>query len=234
MHRQLKEKARTLRISGKSIREIEKELNTSRSNVSVWVRDIILTKDQLARLEKRPHSRITVEKRRESRLRNGTAQRTPFLTQGIEEIEGLQSIDVMMLAIGIYMGEGTKTSRGTIALSNSDPRIIQIFVMFLEYFLGVHKNNIRAHVGIHSCLSAAKAEAYWSRISGIPRIQFIKTAIQRSRSSKGERDRLPFGTFTVYVHNTKMRIRLEGLIQGVYKRLFPHETQLHNLTKLKI
>jgi hypothetical protein len=234
MHSELKKKVRTLRLSGKSVREIERELNVARSNVSLWVRDIILSEEQLKDLAGRSHSLITIERRRTSRLKNESARRAPFLREGIEEIKQTQSIDLMMLALGIYMGEGAKTSRGTIALSNTDPRIIQIFVKFLLEKFRILPRQLRAQVGLHSHLSASQAEAYWSSVSGIPKKSFVKTVIQHNRKSKGERDKLPYGTLTIYLHDTKRRIMLEGWIQGVYQRLFPKNTELHSITKLRI
>jgi hypothetical protein len=234
MHKELKERARVLRREGKSLKDIEAILETARSNISLWVRDIQLSEVQLRELASHAHSKSTTEKRRTSRLRNETARRMPFLTAGIQEILDKKDIDLAMLGIGIYLGEGTKTNRGTFALSNTDPRIIQIFILFLERCFGARRSDIRGQVGIHTHLSVTASERYWSKVSGIPLRQFTKAVIQHSRNSKGERDKLPYGTFTIYLHGTERRIRFEGWIQGVYQRLFPQNTEFHHLTKLKI
>ena len=49
----MKEKARTLRRNGRSVKEIEKKLGVARSSVSVWVRDIKLTEEQKSRLKQK-------------------------------------------------------------------------------------------------------------------------------------------------------------------------------------
>lgn len=165
---------------------------------------------------------------------NESTIRNVFLHEGLAHMDGQKSIDLMMMGLGIYLGEGSKTDRGKIALSNTDPRIIQIFVKFLTDVCGYPVSRIHAHVGIHSHLSIKAAEEYWSAISGIPLRQFTKTSIQKSRAGKGERDRLPFGTFEVSVYDTPGRIRLEGWIQGAYKKLFPKKKEFHTLTKLRI
>jgi len=46
----LKQKGQKLRKNGWSIKAIEKRLKVSRSSVSLWVRDIKLTKEQLEKL----------------------------------------------------------------------------------------------------------------------------------------------------------------------------------------
>ena len=234
MRRLEKIEARRLRKQGKSIKEIEKLIGVRRSSISVWVRDISLTAAQKKRLAGQGHSLEVTERRRQSRLSNGTRLRTRFLQEGFRDIEAMKGIDLLMLGIGLYWGEGSKTNRGSIELSNTDPRIVQIYVLFLTSVFKFPMSKIHAHVGLHSHLSIGKAERYWSKISGIPLRQFQKTSMQRSRSGRGERDQLPFGTFTVGVYNTAARVRLEGWIQGVYKRLFPAHDALHDLTKLRI
>ncbi len=234
MRRKEKEIARRLRAEGKSIKEIERLIGVRRSSISVWVRDIVLTAEQKKRLAARTLALDVLERRRQTRLANGYKARYPFLLRGVADIEALEHIDVLMLGLGLYWGEGSKTTRGTIELSNTDPRIIQIHVLFLTQVCGFPKNRLRGHVGVHAHLSSHAAEKYWARISGIPVSQFYRTSIQKSRAGNGERDALPYGTFSVSVHNTEMRIKLEGWIQGVYKRLFPKNKDLHGVTKLCI
>lgn len=234
MRRLEKIEARKLRKKGKSIKEIEKLIGVRRSSISVWVRDISLTAAQKERLAGRGHSLEVTEKRRQSRLSNGTRLRTRFLRKGFRDIETMKEVDLLVLGIGLYWGEGSKTNRGSIELSNTDPRVIQIHVLFLTSVFKFPMSKVHAHVGLHSHLSIEKAERYWSKISGIPLRQFQKTSMQRSKGGRGERDRLPFGTFTVGVYDTAARIRLEGWIQAVYKRLFPTHYALHDLTKLRI
>ena len=217
-----------------SYKDIVRILGVARSSVSMWVRDIKLSQNQLKALKNRQHTFEVIEKRRVSRLFNESATRRVFLNEGLELMRRRNDIDLMMLGVGLYLGEGSKTDRVKIALSNADPRIIQIFVKFLIDTCGYPLSRIHAHIGIHSHLSINRAEHYWAKISGIPLKQFSKTSIQASRSGKGERDRLPFGTFEVAVYDTPGRIRFEGWIQGVYQRLFPKNCELHSVTKFRI
>lgn len=226
--------ARRLRRQGKSVKEIERILGIRRSSISVWVRDIELTEKQRQRLSARGLAVEVMERRRQTRWANETKVRTAFLERGHKEILERPQIDLLTLGLGLYWGEGSKTSRGSVELSNTDPRIIQVYVLFLIENFGFSIQMLHGHVGLHSHLSIRKAEKYWSEISGIPLSQFQKTSIQKSRAGNGERDRLPYGTFSVGVYDTAARIRLEGWIQGVYKRLFPQNTEFHTLTKLRI
>ena len=112
MRRLEKIEARKLREQGKSIKEIEKLIGIRRSSISVWVRDISLTAVQKRRLAGRGHSLEVTERRRQSRLSNETRLRTRFLHEGFRDIETVKEIDLLMLGIGLYWGEGSKTNRG--------------------------------------------------------------------------------------------------------------------------
>lgn len=226
--------ARKLRRRGKSVKEIESILGIRRSSISVWVRDIELTARQKQRLSTRGLALDVMERRRKTRWANETKARTVFLEHGLKEVTELPRIDILTLGLGLYWGEGSKTNRGSVELSNTDPRIIQVYVLFLNKCLGFPIKKMHGHVGLHSHLSIKRAEKYWASISGIPLSQFQKTSIQKSRAGNGERDSLPFGTFSVGVYDTAARIRLEGWIQGIYKRLFPAQYDLHDVTKLRI
>ena len=50
---ELRIKARELRTSGESVRNITKKLTVSKGTASIWVRDIILTVDQLEKLRQK-------------------------------------------------------------------------------------------------------------------------------------------------------------------------------------
>ena len=234
MRRLEKIEARRLRTEGRSIKEIETLLGIRRSSISVWVRDISLTARQKKRLTGRGHSVEVTERRRETRLSNETKVRAVYLEEGLQDIAMVSVTDLKMFGLGLYWGEGSKTNRGSLELSNTDPRVIQIYVLFLKKICKFPDSKFHGHVVLHSHLSREKAERYWSRISGIPIQQFQKTSIQHNRRGKGERDLLPYGTFTVGTYDTRARVRLEGWMQGVYKRLFPAQYQLHTMTKLRI
>src|SRR3989338_9165402 len=157
MRRLEKIEARKLREQGKSIKEIERFLGIRRSSISVWVRDISLTAEQKKRLAGRGHSIEVTEKRRETRLANETKVRTRVLERGLQHVESMQDVDLFALGIGLYWGEGSKTQRATIELSNTDPRVIQIHVLFLRKICGFPMSKIHGHVGLHSHLSIKKS-----------------------------------------------------------------------------
>ncbi len=66
---------------------------------------------------------------------------------------------------------------------------------------------------MHTHLDTEKAENYRSKISGIPRNQFYKTYSKPNSASKGKKGALPYGTFDIYVCNTKLFLQTIGQIE---------------------
>jgi hypothetical protein len=83
----------------------------------------------------------------------------------------------------LYWGEGTK-ERGNVALSNSDPRIIKLFVRFMRIICGIDPNRLHATIHYYEDHDPEKLTAFWSEVTKIPVEQFYKPFLH-PRASKG-------------------------------------------------
>src|SRR5215216_1747185 len=97
------EQARILRAQGYSIREICRLVPAAKGTISVWVRDIALTPEQLQRLDDnrligRERARATVIQKREKRV-------TGYEREAEEEYRLLRHDPEFMLGLGLYIGE---------------------------------------------------------------------------------------------------------------------------------
>ena len=98
-------------------------------------------------------------------------QFSPRLTLTAEE-ERLRVAGTML-----YMAEGAK--RGTIVdFTNSDPRLIQVFLDFLRRICGISEARLRAHVYAHANQDVEDLQRFWSEQTRIPRSQFIKPYVR--------------------------------------------------------
>ncbi len=84
-----KEKARALRKKGYSINQIVKEAGFTKASVSVWVRDIVLTKTQKKKLSERGRSVESVEKRRINRLFNEQQKRQIIMDEAKKDFTNI-------------------------------------------------------------------------------------------------------------------------------------------------
>ena len=176
--------AKKLRKNGLSLNEIKRKLNVSKSSVSLWVRDIILTHKQRQKLSKKGVGKEVIEKRRETRLKRENHRRQIIVDKAKSEISKLSKKELWLGGISLYWGEGSKTIRSGVQFSNADPRAIKFMMLFFKKCCKVPKKKFRGHIFLHSHLNDNKAKRYWHYISGIPLSQFYKTSQQQNKPSK--------------------------------------------------
>ncbi|HEY4513640.1 MAG TPA: hypothetical protein VJH06_03985 [Candidatus Paceibacterota bacterium] len=210
-----KEKARTLRKRGYSINQIVKEAGFSKASVSLWVRDIILTKEQKKGLSGRGRSVESIERRRINRLFNEKAKRQITIDNAKKDYSNISLEELKLIGIILYLGEGGKTERGTARVSNSDPEVIKIMMRFFREICNVPEEKFRGNVHTFAYADVEKTEKYWAKISGIPKKQFHKTYIKPSSASLQKRFTLPYGTFSINVCDTKLFLTIQGWIERI-------------------
>ncbi len=208
-----KKKAIKLRQNGNSIKDIARDLGVAKSSVSVWVRDVVLTKKQLTSLSSKGVSIEVIEKRRTKRIYNEQVKRDNIMMLAGRDIIKVSKHELRLIGLCLYWGEGGKTNQGVARISNSDPAVIKVMMRFFKEICLVEQSKFRGHIHTYSHLNAKEAEAYWSDISGIPKEQFYKTYTKRSISSQGKKDKLPYGTFDIYVCSTKLFLEIIGQIE---------------------
>ncbi|MFH1841297.1 MAG: hypothetical protein ABH800_00825 [Candidatus Nealsonbacteria bacterium] len=207
--------ARELRKKGWSLNEIKEKLKVAKSSVSIWVRDIELTKKQRQKLSKNKIKKEVIEKRRETRLKRESAKREIVINTAKHEVKNLSKRKLWLIGTALYWGEGSKVHRGSIQFSNADPRMIQLMMRFFRKCCKVPESKFRGHIHIHPHLDEKKALKYWHNISGIPINQFFKTSTQQSKKSKNKKDTLPFGTFNITICNTELFLKIKGWIEKI-------------------
>jgi len=204
-----------LRRTGLSVKEIAKKINAAQSSVSLWVRDIKLTEEQIARLQSNMHSPRAIEKRRQSRLKNELAKRNDVINAAKSMIDAINKRELWLIGAALYWAEGGKT-QSMARFSNGDPRMLQLMLQFFTEICQVDKSKIRAHIHIHESLNCEAAEEYWRNVTGLPKEQFYKTYNKPNVSSKGTRKSLPYGVCDLYVLDAKLQLQLKGWAQGIY------------------
>lgn len=210
-----KRRAIELRIGGKSINEISKQLGVARSSVSLWVRDIELTTDQKNYLSRKGLLVEVVERRRATRLKNEKYKRDAVINAARKTIPKITNKQLWLIGIMLYWAEGGKTHK-LVRFSNSDPRMIKIMMKFFREICNVPEQKFRGYIHIHQHLDHVSAEHYWSLISGIPTNKFYKTYRKPNKSSLGKRDTLPYGTFDIYVLDTNLFYKIIGWSEGIF------------------
>jgi hypothetical protein len=207
--------ARALRKKGMSMNEIIEKTGYSKSSVSDWTKDIVLTKRQRKRLSLKGRSMESVERRRKSRLFNESKKRQVTTDKARGDFTDLSQRDLKIIGSMIYWGEGGKTKRNMARISNSDPIIIKVIMRYFREICGVPDSKFRASVHTFTHADIEKTICYWVKVSGIPREHFYKPYVKQSSASLRKRKTLPFGTLDIYICDTKIFLTIMGWIEKI-------------------
>ena len=210
-----KQKAIELRMKGLSLREIVKELGVSKGSVSLWVRDVKLSKKKQLQLSKNSFSFVAIEKRRQSRLCNERNKRDVIIKKAEEDFDNISDKELKILGTMLYWAEGGKTVRGMVRFSNSNPEMIKVMMCFFRKICLVPEGKFKGHIHTHSKSNVCEAEEYWSGVTKIPKGQFFKTYFKQSSSSQNKRKTLPYGTFDIYICDTKLFLTIMGWLNKI-------------------
>jgi transcriptional regulator with XRE-family HTH domain len=156
------EQARVLRAQNLTLADIATRLGVSKSSVSLWVRDVPFTPSKRRHgPHRRPHPQRVAKLLEIEKLNK--AGRAQFSAMS----------DEAFLAAGtaLYAGEGAKRD-GSVSFANTDPQMVSFFCTWLRHFFEIDESRLRVRVYLHQGLDLEAAEAFWSRVTCVPRSQF--------------------------------------------------------------
>src|SRR3989344_6226469 len=176
--RKEREKATSLRLKGKSYSEIKKILGISKGTLSGWLQKYPLSKEQIRQLRDLNPRRIenfrnTMRKKREDRLQKA-------YLRAKTKIGLLHDREIFLTGFFLYWAEGTKTTKYTTALANTDPSMLKFFIEWLQ-LLGVDKNKLKIRLQLYTDMDIRKQTLFWSRELRLPLSCFRKPYIKKSK-----------------------------------------------------
>lgn len=200
-----RERARELRAQSWTLQEIADELNVSKGSVSLWVRDV----EFVPKPRNRGHS---------------SQQPHPLHLKKLADIErcrveaqqlvgSLSDRDLLMLGIGLYAGEGSKTP-GTVSMANTNPVFLGLFVTWLRRHFAINGSRLRVRLYLHLGLDLAAASRFWSNATRIPLEQFTAPHRPPADASR-RRSKHEFGCATVAYSCATTHRRVMALIEAV-------------------
>ena len=168
--------AKKLRIEGKSINLIAQTLEVSKSSVSLWVRDIILTTEQKENLTAAKSYNFKYELN-DKKKKEALEKRKSSQEKGKEKAREKDLLHCM--GSMLFWAEGTK-KKNSITFTNSDPNMMKLFVKFLRERLDVQNDKICMHI---NCFLNRKediiiSQQYWVECLNISGCKIYKPTIK--------------------------------------------------------
>jgi len=232
-YNQLKIEAIKLRKAGLSYREIKKQVNVSKSTLSYWLKDVLLTEEQKKRLYTKGVASMArgAQSQKERRIR----EVNKILAEAAKEIEKPVKLETYrILGAALYWAEGSKSNG--LKITNSDPHLILFMVRWLEKLFNVPPKNLKAWLNIYSQQNDLEIKRFWSQLTGIPLERFGKSFI-KPLNKNYKKNNLYYGTISIKVsRGTDTRYRIFGWIKEIMKDI-NLETELvqkewHKLTEV--
>ena len=210
-----KEEAIALRKTGKSYKQIKAEMGVPLSTLSDWLGPLGWSKNIKETLKKNAESvhrmrMVALDRVRGERLREVYASAR---NEAVEDFERLKYHPLFIAAIMLYWGEGRKAECSMVSITNTDPKMLKLFINFLEHICQIPKHKIRASLLIYPDLSDSECREYWSKEMNLPLENFRKSSIIQGRHKT---KRLGHGVGTVYVTSKYLRHKMM-----VWLELFP-------------
>jgi transposase-like protein len=210
-----RDEARTLRREqGQSIKEIARAVGVSTSSVSLWVRDIELTDDQVEALRLR-NPRLNGQMIG-ARVRSARARSERARAQGEGRAAARRGDPQHAAGCMLFWAEGSR-HRNVVHFTNSDPMMMRVFSEFLRRFFDPPLQRVRVWCNLHADHERRQREIedYWVQTVGVPRGCLIRSTVNvHSRVTQRKRtNMLPYGTCRLTVHSTAIVQHLYGAIQ---------------------
>lgn len=217
---ELKSHARLLRNQGESVKAIAQKLHVSKSTVSLWVRDIILSQSQLEILQNNKlkgaqlgrFNGSLIQKQRRIKLIN------EFQAEGMDYFNKFSKSDLFITGLALYWAEGSKKNR-EVKIVNSDPKMIVFMIKWLLICFPLTINDLAGSVNINITHKDREKSVldYWFKLTNIPLGRFRKTNFIKSKAVKiytNPNDY--FGTFNIHVLKpARIYYKILGYISGL-------------------
>ncbi|OGF21651.1 hypothetical protein A2316_01135 [Candidatus Falkowbacteria bacterium RIFOXYB2_FULL_38_15] len=209
-----REKALSLRKEGKSYSQIKSILKIPKSTLSGWLHDLPLTNEQI-NLLRGSNSEIKIEKFRETMRHKRIAKLEKILKER-KKILPLSQRELFLCGLFLYLGEGSKSERSKLSITNTDPDIIEFTLLWFTKILKIPRKKIRIDLQLYQDMNASEKTNFWSKKLNMPTKQFNKPYI-KSTSGKRINHKGSFGqgTCAISFYNVNIKDKVMMSLRGI-------------------
>jgi hypothetical protein len=215
-------KARLLRKQGTSIIFIARKLRVSKSTVSIWCRDIILSEGQFEKLKKNKGVSVKTGQRMGAEVNKKKRLDAIDLadTWGKKMVNKISKRELLLIATALYWSEGSKSdSTSRFLFSNSDPEMVLLMRNILVKVIKVPATDIVCAVQINRVHERRikKVLIFWKKLLELQDSQLSKPYFVNTEPAKVyENYDNYFGVCRLSVRKSKnLKYKMLGLIKAL-------------------
>lgn len=214
-----------MRKNGFSYREIREKIPVAKSTLSLWFKDVNLSKPQKQRL---------TQKRIDAALRGAAVRKNQriVLTKKIfdeatQEVDNITDRELWLIGVALYWAEGSKekehiVSQGVV-FGNSDPLMIKLFLKWLQRCVKISHEDIGYSIYIHETSKRRTKEVkdYWAQIMSIDSkripVYYKKHSTQSYRKNRGKNY---YGVTRITVRkSSSLNRKISGWVNGICRSI---------------
>lgn len=212
-----KEKAILLRKRGFSLQEISDLLHIAKSTASLWSSSITLSYTAIKRLEGRKivgqYKTMLIRKRKRTILKETLDKHSGNIMNNIK----LDKDAAKLLCAVMYHCEGVKTNDTNVTFINSDPTLIQSFLILFRMAFKIHESKFRILMHLHTYHDEQKQKVFWSQTTNISKNQFMKT-YRKPNTAKRIREHYP-GCISIRYYDAMVAKQLHSLYRVFTRKI---------------
>ncbi len=222
----IRERAIFLRKNGYTYSEILQRIPIVKSTLSLWLKNVGLSKSQNQRLTKK---KLEAAKRGGLARRNQRIELTKRIHQEAQkDIGKITQRELWLIGVMLYWAEGSKEKEyrpGSGAnFTNSDPRMIKIFLKWLTEICMIGKDRIFLDIYIHIDRRSKleKVIEYWAETTGFPKDHFTRIYFKKGNRNTKRKNigKVYFGVLRINVRaSSSLNRKIAGWTEGVVKYL---------------
>ena len=216
-----------LRQNGNSYGQIRNILKVPKSTLSYWLRDLKISKEAKDKIMKRARkaSFASLLKRNRNQTAIAKMRADKIRQEAKQETQRLFINPLFIAGTSLYWAEGYKKGafgskwKG-VDFANSDSSTVKVMMKYFRNICKVPKDKFRIQLMVHPNIDVEKSINHWSKLTKIPRSQFMKISQVVSKSSKRKRNpnSLIFGTVHIRICDVKLFFRIIGWIDGMKEK----------------
>lgn len=210
LHKNLKELAISLRLTGKSYREISTKLKIAKSTLNGWLKNVEITNAQKQKLREQWLAGLAKARsmagERNKKAKLDRIQVGQIAAKRLLESMSLDNAELELFLAGLYLGEGFKIEN-RLGLGNANPDIVLLFITLLRKLYTIQESKLRGAIFGRADQNSEVLLKYWSNILEIPINQFHKTQLDQRTKNTISRDNY-FGVCAVSYNDTSIQRRI--------------------------
>jgi hypothetical protein len=126
-----------------------------------------------------------------------------------------KDLELRGLGVGLYWGEGNKTSEYSVRVGNTDAALIKKFREFLLEICGVDEKKIKYSLQVFNDADPSRALHFWTKKLKISRNKIGKITIIPPVGKGTYKKKNQFGVLIIYFHNVKLKRIIDKWVQEI-------------------